>query len=176
MRKLSFAGFLKGYVRSLSLADTNNLFKLAKEAAERNPRLREPLFLYAFFTDKTDLLLRASCKYQFYDEFKRLMERYEKDSLENALRSDSAALPEGYKKVWRSYHNKRNRVYNDNHTKELMRIKALKLQTTKGVTNYRLYADLGLNPGNMNAWLKYGDPNKVSLDTARRTVSYLETK
>jgi hypothetical protein len=50
----------------------------------------------------------------------------------------------------------------------------LKLQGSTGVTNYRLYADLGLNHGNMNAWLKSGDPKKVSLDVARRAVEYLE--
>ncbi|NCB52171.1 MAG: hypothetical protein EOM54_09860 [Clostridia bacterium] len=83
-------------------------------------------------------------------------------------------MPEEYKKVWRSYLNKKNRLQNDNHTKDLMRNKVVKLQKAKGVSNYRLYADLGLNPGNFNAWLKYGDPNKVSLDTARRTVKYLE--
>jgi hypothetical protein len=55
-----------------------------------------------------------------------------------------------------------------------MRNKVVQLQKPKVVSNYRLYSDLRLNPGNFNAWLKYGDPNKVSLDTARRTVKYLE--
>ena len=43
-----------------------------------------------------------------------------------------------------------------------MRNKVVKLQKAQGVSNYRLYADLRLNPGNFNAWLKHGDPNKVS--------------
>lgn len=67
-----------------------------------------------------------------------------------------------------------NRLQNDNHSKELMRNKVVKLQNAKGVSNYRLYADLGLNPGNFNAWLKHGNLNKVSLETARRTLKYLE--
>lgn len=174
MRDLTFAGFLKRYVRSLSLTETNNLFILAKEAAEENPRLREPLFLYAVFNDKTDVLLRAVKTPALHSDYKSLANRYDKKSLEVALRSASSPLPEEYKKVWRSYLSKRNRPQHDNHTKELIRNKAVKLQKEKEVSNYRIYADLGLNPGNLNAWLKYGDPNKVSLDTARRTVKYLE--
>lgn len=34
--------------------------------------------------------------------------------------------------------------------------------------------DLRLNPGNLNAWLKHGNSDKVSLETARRTLRYVE--
>ncbi|NLV50690.1 MAG: transcriptional regulator [Clostridiales bacterium] len=174
MRELTFTGFLKSYVRALSAAETNSLYKLTKEAADENPRLREPLLLYAKFTDNTDVLLRAAKKTALYSEYKNLANRYDKAGFEAALQNASSPLPEEYKKVWRSYLSKKNRLQNDNHTKELMRNKVVKLQKAKGVSNYRLYADLGLNPGNFNTWLKYGDPSKVSLDTARRTVKYLE--
>ena len=174
MRELTFKGFLKSYVRSLSEAETNSLYKLVKEAADKNPRLREPLFLYAKFTDSTDVLLRASKKTGLYSEYKNLADRYDKAGFEEALQNAASPLPEEYKKVWKSYLSKKNRVQSDNHTKELMRAKVVKLQKAKGVSNYRLYADLNLNPGNFNAWLKYGDPGKVSLDTARRAVKYLE--
>lgn len=174
MRDLTFAGYLKSYVRSLSTTETNSLYKLAEEAADKNPRLREPLLLYAVFTDKTEVLLGAAKVPALYSDYNNLTNRYDKAGFEAALQEASSPLPEEYKKVWRSYLSKKNRLQNDNHTKDLMRNKVVKLQKAKGVSNYRLYADLGLNPGNFNAWLKYGDPNKVSLDTARRTVKYLE--
>ena len=63
----------------------------------------------------------------------------------------------------------------DNHTKELMRKKVKRLQEKNGVTNYRIYTDLKLNPGNLNAWLKHGDSEKVSLETARMTLRYVES-
>lgn len=174
MRDLTFAGFLKSYVRSLSMTETNSLYKLAEEAADKNPRLREPLLLYAVFTDKTDVLLRAVKVPALYLDYKNLTNRYDKAGFEAELQDMRSPLPDEYKKVWRSYLSKKNRLQNDNHTKDLMRNKVVKLKKAKGVSNYRLYADLGLNPGNFNAWLKYGAPNKVSLDTARRTVKYLE--
>jgi len=174
VRDLSFAGFLKRYVRSLSLTETNSLYKLAKEAADENPRLREPLLLYAVFIDKTDVLLRAVRAHTLYSDYKNLANKYDKASFKTALQDASSPLSEEYKKVWRSYLSRKNRLQNDNHTKELMRNKIVKLQKAKGMSNYRLYADLGLNPGNLNAWMKYGDPNKVSIDTARRALKYLE--
>jgi len=174
MRHLSFLGFLKRYIRLISLTGTNSLYKLAKEAVEENPRLREPLLLYAKFTNKTDVLLRATKSYALYSEYTNLANTYDKEGFERALQDSSSTLPEEYKKVWRSYLSKKNRLQNDNHTKELIRNKVVKLQAAKGVSNYRLYVNLDLNPGNLNFWLKNGDPNKVSLDTARRTMYYLE--
>ena len=142
------------------------MYELAKEAAEENPRLREPLFLYAVFSDKTDVLLRASKTPELKSEFGRMTGLYNKTTLEEALSSVTSPLPDRYKKVWNSYLSKKNRLQNDNHTKALMRSKVVRLQQAKDVSNYRLYEDLGVNPGNFNAWLKYGDPSKVSLDTA----------
>lgn len=60
------------------------------------------------------------------------------------------------------------------YTKELVRKKVKRLQTSGNISNYRIYADLGLNPGNINAWLKLGECGKVSLNTARKVLSYVE--
>ena len=88
--------------------------------------------------------------------------------------SGSEEVPAEYTKVWRSYLSRKNRGQADDHTKELMRQKVKRLQEKYGVTNYRIYTDLRLNPGNLNAWLKHGDSDKVSLDTARKTLRYVE--
>ena len=46
MRKLTFEGFLKQYVAELSGVQTASVHKLA-DCLNENPRLKEPLFLYA---------------------------------------------------------------------------------------------------------------------------------
>ena len=107
MRELTFTGFLKSYVRALSAAETNSLYKLTKEAADENPRLREPLLLYAKFTDNTDVLLRAAKKTALYSEYKNLANRYDKAGFEAALQNATSLLPEEYKKVWKSYLSKK---------------------------------------------------------------------
>ena len=69
----------------------------------------------------------------------------------SVLEAQSDELSEDYLKVWRSYLSYKNRGQADDHTKELMRQKVKRLQEKSGVTNYRIYTDLRLNPGNLNA-------------------------
>lgn len=174
MRELTFAGFLTRYVRSLSFADTNNVRKLTEEAAKENPRLREPLLLYALFSGKDALFCRAVSQVGLEAFYGELLEK-SREQMDASLR-ERGQLPEGYEKVWRSFQSRKNRKAVDNETKGLMRDQILRLQAECQVTNYRIYTDLKLNPGNMNAWLKYGEHEKVSLDTARRALQYLKTQ
>ncbi len=174
MRELTFKGFLTQYVRSLSQQESNSLYKLAAEAGSGNLRLREPLFLYALYSQKQNVLLQATKEPVLYAQYSVLLSQYDMESMTQVLVSRSDAVPEEYHKVWRSYLSQKNRGKADDHTKELMRQKVKRMQEKYGVTNYRIYTDLKLNPGNLNAWLKHGDGDKVSLDTARKVVRYLE--
>ncbi len=176
MRELTFPGFLKRYVRELSLSGTTSLFALAGEAAGENPRLREPLFLYALFSEKEDLLLRAVKDTPLKAPYAMLLQENDKGSLRKALESSDPALPAEYHKVWRSYLSLRDRKKSEDATKDLMRDRILAMQKAQGVSNYRLYTDLELNPGNINAWLKHGKSEKVSLATARRAMEYLSAR
>lgn len=173
MRELTFKGFLTQYVRQLSKSDTNSLYKLAAEAGSDNPRLREPLLLYAMYSGKQTVLLQAAKNPELHAEYQKMVQ-YSTEETTQLLESGSSLLPAEYHKVWRSFQSQKNRGQADNHTKELMRQKVRRLQDQCGVSNYRIYTDLKLNPGNVNAWLKHGDADKVSLDTARRTLRYVE--
>ena len=175
MRDLTFRGYLTQYVRQLAAEETNSLYKLAAEACSSNARLREPLFLYAVYSQKEKVLLQATKEPTLYMEYQRMLELYTADMMTELFEQASPLLPTEYHKVWRSYQSRKNRGLADEHTKELMRQKVKRLQEKKGVTNYRIYTDLKLNPGNLNAWLKHGDGDKVSLETARRAVRYLES-
>ena len=174
MRGLTFLGFLKKYVRALSRSDTNGYYKLAAEAASKNPRLREPLFLYALFSGKEQVLLAAAKSSELRQEYTGLLQRYDCPSMKNALQNGDPALPAEYIKIYQSYLNVKNKAANDDHTKELMRNRIVRLQNEKQVSTYRIYTDLRVNHGNMNAYIKHGDCSKVSLDTARNAVAYLE--
>ena len=171
MRELTFLGFSTEYVRSLSKSGTTSVFTLAKEAASDNPRLREPLLLYALASDKKDILLRAAKRFGLVEFYAHPLSVLEGNTLEDIM--GKGLLPEGYQKVWRSYLAKKNSHYSDDMTKEMMRNRILRLQKEKGVTNYRLYTDLKMNPGNLNSWLKHGGGNKISLDRARDVLRYL---
>ncbi len=176
MRELTFKGFLTQYVRSLSKQETTSLYKLAQEAACENYRLREPLALYALYSQKQDVLLQATKDAALHAQYCDLVTSYTAEDMTQLLTEKAEVLPEEYHKVWCSYLSQKNRHDADDHTKELMRQKVKRLQEKYGVTNYRIYTYLHLNPGNLNAWLKHGQSDKVSLETARRTVRYLESK
>ena len=92
--------------------------------------------------------------------------------LEQALETMQDA-ENGYHKLWCSYVSVRDRQQADDHTKMLMHKRVRELQAQKQVSNYRIYHDLNLNPGNLNAWLTHQDCSKVSLNTARKTLNYL---
>lgn len=173
MRALTFKGFLTQYVRQLSHQNTLSLHKLSAEAASDNPRLREPLLLYAMFSGKLDLLLAVTHE-SLLEYYTVLVSQYTVEQITSLLDKGSPLLAMEYHKVWHSYLNRRDQLQADNHTKALMRKKVQRLQQENGVTNYRIYTDLKLNPGNLNAWLKHGDGNKVSLDTARMALRYVE--
>ena len=175
MRELTFAGFLSRYVRDLSTSGTNSISKLSHEAAKENYRLREPLLLYALFSGKEDLLFRSIENSILKEKYLNLHNQYTKDQLLYALMNNDSKIPAEYRKIWRSYKAQKNRKDTDAKTKEMMRQRILEMQKDKGVSNYRIYKELDLNPGNINDWLKNGAGEKVSLATARRTLEFLNS-
>jgi hypothetical protein len=175
MRRLTFNGFLERYVRALSMNATNSLYKLVREVPT-NHRLREPLLLYALSSGKTNVLLRASAGTELHAQYSKIVANYSWNDMINALEAKDESLDRNYHKAYRSYISRRDALETDNDTKTLMHSKIKRLQNSKRVSNYRIYKDLGLNHGNANAFLKCGDVSKVSLDTARSMVTYLESR
>ena len=174
MRKLTFEGFLKQYVAELFGVQTASIHKLA-DCLQDNPRLKEPLYLYALAFDKVNLLLRYTESKECLAEYERLSSSYSLEQTLVLLQNQSAALPEGYLKVWRSYCSVRDAALADNDTKELIHRRVVEIQQKKHLTNYRIYADLKLNPDNVNAWLKHNDSSKMSLDCARQIYKYAKS-
>ena len=171
MRKLTFKGFLAQYVKNLSYAGTVDLELLAGELNSGNSRLAAPLILYAVKHDKTALLRSALAEKGCSGELISMLDLLEKSDVEKLLESED--LPEEYLKVWNSFKVRRDQPKNDNALKDAMREKTLQLLKEKDCSNYRVYKDLNLNPGNVNSWLKNGDSSKVSYQTAERIISYV---
>ncbi len=173
MQALTFRGFLTQYVCQLSGMETVSLFKLAQTCAEGNLRLREPLYLYAAATGRTDVLLRAARGTVLMASYEKMAKSYDFETLLQMLKQDSPELDEDYRKVWRSYQSVLARPVRDNRVKELLRQNILQLHQSTGVTVYRASKDNGLNNGNYAAWLQTGESNKLSLAAARRVYEYL---
>ncbi len=174
MRRLTFPGFLDRYVRELSAENTGALYSLAREAVHANPRLREPLFLYALSTGRERTLSKAVKGTALEAEFEQIQSRYSYPDLLKALQAVPCDLREGYQKVWRSYQSEANAYERDSRVKALMRMRILALQKEKGISTYRICRDLNLNTANVNAWIKNDDGRKISLPSARKVLEYAE--
>ena len=165
MRKLTFIGFLTGYIQNLSSVPNLRIALLYKEY-KSNLRLKEPLFLYAFHNDKSHILKK-------YLSDEDLKEYKEISSLLNSNRIDE--LPTEYKKVYNSYEVKTHMKDNDDNIKKLMLDKIIRLKSEKNISNYRIYTDLKLNPGNFNTFIKNRNIKKLSLSNTRETLNFLES-
>jgi len=172
MQKLTFHRYLEHYVRSLSKGNTNSIHKLVKEVPG-NRRLREPLFLYALSIGKVDILTKAAIGCQHCSSFPSLAEKYKWEEIVNALEEKDACLGRDYHKIYRSYCSRRDAHNVDRDTKLLMHKRIRELQEYKGVSNYRLYTNLKLNPSNTNAFLKNGDLGRLSIEVAEKMLTYI---
>lgn len=66
MGRLTLKGYIKSYVTEMSYARTNSILKLIDEL-DCNPRLREPLILYACLTQMPKTVEKKHP--EFYDEY-----------------------------------------------------------------------------------------------------------
>lgn len=161
MNKILFANYLKKYLSLVTNKKTTSVSYLFKES-KNNSRVIDPLILYCVFNNKTKILDKYTNKYShLYSKIKNSNNNYE------SFKDYSFA------KIYDSFLHESNRIVYDNDTKSKMRKNILDLKKTKKVSNYRIYTDLKLNPGNINAFIKNNNVSKVSLNTAEKIVSYL---
>ena len=174
MRQLTFKSFLSNYLRTLSSQDTSAPFRLAKEI-DVQPRLLAPLCLYAMLKLDGHQLERFCRQYpKINAEFlEHTFLQKSPETLPAELERLSDMDP--YRKCWNSYISVRDQKLHELHTKQLMAVKISALQQQYGISNYRVYTSLKLNPGNINAYLTHADASKVSLNTARRMLDYVRS-
>lgn len=174
MRRLTFLGFLQSYVRSLSGEDTLALARLVELSASE-PRLVAPMVLLAVLSGAGDRLERLLVgRDALRAEVQTLVALHSAGLLERALGDADARVRPEYVKAWRSYVARRDAHLRDKDVRLRARSRVLALEKQKGVTRYRMAKDLGLNPGNLHAFLAQADPTKLSLDRVAELIRYLE--
>lgn len=167
--KRTLKGFLGSYCRELSGLETSSLKKLCTAAVD-NPRVAEPLMLLAMASGKERYLLGLARGTWMEGGYREVLELCEGHSdVESFLRSGSA--PGRYESVIDAYDSQGDGLAADKRICALIRPRVLAGLAGRRVTRYRLAADLGLNPGNVYAYLA-GDDSKVSRSTAERMLAY----
>ncbi|MDE8701940.1 helix-turn-helix transcriptional regulator [Adlercreutzia equolifaciens] len=170
---LTFKGFLRAYCRELSGLSTDNLRKLLQAVLDDAPAASEVVMAFAAAQGKEGYLAELARNTRLEAEYARAAREIEgAGGIEPYVQSEAA--PERYRKVWLAYRAKREAVVNDRRVVALMGEKLRVLMEEKNVTVYRLCKELGLNKGNVYAFLHKGDASKVSRRTARRILNYVE--
>lgn len=145
-------------------------------AQDTTPRLIEPLFLYAFETGKTETLLDYLWRDDVRASYGHMLEMLEgQDGLQTmALSEDnSVTLPREYSKHLASFRVAFNKPETDAESKRMRWERSRDLQLKNGISNAEIYKALGLNPGNVNAYMKHGALDKVSLQNSTDIMKYL---
>lgn len=167
----TFAGFLKGYCRELSGQESLSFRKLVQLAQTEAPRVAEPMFMLALCQGKEGYLVNLAQGTWLEAQYKELVAMREHGETVEAFASRSD-LPSRYANVWNAYRGKKEAAQKDRRLNGLMRAKTLEALRASGVTCYALCKQLGLNKGNVYAYLNGGDSSKVSYKTAQRIMNH----
>ncbi len=171
---LTFKGFLRLYCRELTGLQTDNLRKLVNAAATDCPAAAEAVMLFAAAQGKVEYAVNLACGFWMEEDYKLVAGQIAKlGSVEAFLESRDASSR--YKKVLLAYLAQTTAIEADRRVIALMRSKTLDALKRSGCSVYGVCRDLGLNKGNIYAYLNKGDVSKVSRNTARSILNFVES-
>ncbi|MGI6032758.1 MAG: hypothetical protein ACOX69_05015 [Coriobacteriales bacterium] len=169
----TFEGFLKAYCAELSGMRTTNLSRLCRAANADAPRVSEPLFLLALERGKVPYLLELARGTRMEPEYRKLAESAAGYGDASSFLEETPDVPVRYRKVLEAWQAEGDSLAADRRMNSLMRPKILDSLERAGATRYRLCSELGLNRGNVYAYLA-GDDSKVSHETAKRMLAWAQ--
>lgn len=169
MRELTLKGYLLSQLQTLSGVKSTSLYTFS-HIAEKNARLKDALCLYLVLFTEEKLLNRLVNKYRYLEAPCSKLSELNQTNIGSYLHRDDLSE---YETIYKNYLYMRNKKAHDNKIKEMMFLRITETIKLKSITNYRIYTTLNLNPGNANAFLKNGDISKVSLDTTRRILQFV---
>jgi hypothetical protein len=172
MRRPNFKGWVSRELKYLSGEDTLNLRRLAYLAQGQRPRLRERLVLYALSIGQEERLRGYLYDETLLSDLGEVEIILRGADLDKPDREIQTQLPSRYQKALDSYRSAYYRIDNRSDSKRLRWERTVQLQKEKGLSNTQIYRALDLNPGNINAYLKHGDIDRVTLATATKIMKY----
>lgn len=164
MRSLTIETYLKQQLFELSGSNSISIKKLVKES-RKNARIFDYLVMYCFSTRKEKLLYKHLNKKE-----KMIISKMDYSN----LLSDKFKDKHSFNKIIQSYTNRVNENKNENTIKANIRLRIIEMQKKKKVSNYYIYKNLNLNPGNTNSFLKNGNTKKLSLNDVNMVFDLLK--
>ena len=175
MRRPNFKGWVSRELLYLSAEKTLSIRRLALLAQTDLPRLRERLVLYAIATNQTERLMSFLYREDVITELATIRRLTEGFDFDDPDCSKHLYLPARYRKALLSYKAAYQNIDTRNASKMLRWQKSVDLQKNKGISTTQICEALGLNLGNISAYLKHADINRVSLGKATDIMKYLHS-
>lgn len=171
--KKTFEGYVRAQLKQKTGLETASLRRLVPLALS-DPELIELVFVFAQLRNKKYHLMSLVWGTPLEREYRAALHVMgEEGSLEAFLQSKRT--PVEYRRIYTDFlhHPTKEAAQKKADEKDIQRLRerTLKALEASGITRYRLCADLGLNPGNVYAYLA-GNTKKVSLETAQRICNY----
>lgn len=175
MRRPVFHRWIRAEVLRLHGGDRFRLRELAAAAQGDEPRLKEPLLLWALAQGRGEALLALVWDGAVAAEYRAVAALLDGCDFADvqSLEAMRGALPKAYGKFIGSYLAAYALPETNAESKRLRRERARTAQLQKGVTSTQVSRALGLDLGNVNAFLKDGAVERVSLENATRIMKYL---
>ena len=175
MKTTSFKSFLSNYVKDMSPEHSLSLFKNEK-LVQNDTRLLNVFSFYVMFNDDVNTTLenkkdKLPNLYEKYSDYKK---KYKNVTYENVSELvDSLDEFDELKQLYTSYNNLYHRK--DEMLKKYYHQRICVIQSEKNISNYRVYTDLKLNPGNTNDFIKNLSFNKLSIDKVKLIHEYVSS-
>ena len=169
MRNLTFKGYLITQLKELSGISSASLYTFSK-LSQNNARLKDVLSLFLALYTKEDLRNRLVRKFDYLKKPSKKLEKLNENNIKTFLNNPDLSE---YKTVYDNYLYAKNRKEYENKLKTIMHKRICEVKKEKKISNYKIYKELELNHGNTNAFLKSGNVRKVSLDTARCILEFV---
>ena len=166
MRQISFGSYLKKQIIEMTSIERFQLSKLA-ELAEKSERLRVPFLLY-LSVNKTDEEIRPILGAVSLAEYDSVL------SGVNDPIAEAKSLPVPYQRTIVGYERLSQMHKAENESKRLIAARITQRREGLGVSDYRICRELGINPGNFNAFFYHGHDNALSLDKVKLILKFVE--
>ena len=166
MRQISFGSYLKKQIIEMTSIERFQLSKLA-DLAERSERLRVPFLLYLLIK-KTDEEIRAVLGETALAEYESVL-----SSVSDPI-AEAKSLPVPYQRIIVGYERLSQMHKAENESKRLIAARIEQRRNGLGVSDYRICRELGINPGNFNAFFYHGHDNALSLDKVKLILKFVE--
>lgn len=166
MRELTFKSYLMRQMGELTGLKSSSLYRFAA-LSENNARLKDVLCLYLSLYVEGKLRNQLTKKYPYLSTSCRALVGKTPEQFDDSLSE--------YKTIYENYQNLVNKKINEDTIKLMLQKKIVEIQKKDGISNYRIYKTLNLNPGNVNAFLKNSDVSKLGLNTVRKILEFVKS-